>query len=51
MVTSKVVTYLALSFYLVTLTAGHEQHAFVDQGQPVSEDRLAELERKWNDEV
>lgn len=47
----KVVRYLTLSLCLVTLTAGHEQHAFVDHGQQISEDRLAELKRKWNDEV
>ncbi|OBT62319.1 hypothetical protein VE03_09067 [Pseudogymnoascus sp. 23342-1-I1] len=50
MVMGKVVRYLALSLCLVTLTAGHEQHAFVDQGQQISEDHLAELKRKWNDE-
>lgn len=46
-----VVKYLAFSLCLGTLTAGHEQHAFVDQGQQISEDHLAELKRKWNDEV
>ena len=47
----KVVRYLTLSLCLATLTAGHEQHVFVDQRQQISEDRLAELKRKWNDEV
>lgn len=51
MVLGKVVRYLTLSLCLVTLTAGHEQHAFADQGQQISEERLAELKRKWNDEV
>ncbi|KFY97912.1 hypothetical protein V498_01799 [Pseudogymnoascus sp. VKM F-4517 (FW-2822)] len=50
MVMVNVVKYLAFSLCLVTLTAGHEQHAFVDQGQQISEDHLAELKRKWNDE-
>ncbi|KFZ00341.1 hypothetical protein V500_01084 [Pseudogymnoascus sp. VKM F-4518 (FW-2643)] len=50
MIMGKVVRYLTLSLCLATLTAGHEQHAFVDQGQQISEDRLAELKRKWNDE-
>jgi hypothetical protein len=51
MVIGKVVRCLALGLCLATLTAGHGQHAFVDQEQEISEDRLAELQRKWNDEV
>jgi hypothetical protein len=51
MAIGKVARYLALSLCLVTLTAGHEQHAFGDQQQEISEDRLADLQRKWNDEV
>lgn len=43
--------YLAFSLCLVTLAAGQEQHAFVDQGKEISENHLAELKRKWSDEV
>jgi hypothetical protein len=48
MVTGKVVRCLALSLCLATLTAGHAHH---DQEQDISEERLAELKTKWNDEV
>jgi hypothetical protein len=51
MVMGKVARYLTLSLCLVSAAVGHEQHAFADQGQQISEDRLAELQRKWNDEV